>query len=246
MWAPIEAFEYLGRMAAEGWGTGSPVGSWLRAGRGMLGSANGWREVNALGPTRRKLQNDIRPVWSRTCVPCSPISESRPWSCTVETTLLSASEAGRYRADSIAGAKYVELPGEDHWFFVGDSDAIVDEIEEFLTGARNGTEGDVVVSTVLFTDIVDSTRQEAAVGHRPWSKLIAEHDALVRAAIGRHRGREIKTTGDGFLVTFDGASRAIRCATEIVTRGRKPAWPCAEEYTPARSSSEPATSRAWP
>ncbi|MDQ6910536.1 MAG: adenylate/guanylate cyclase domain-containing protein, partial [Actinomycetota bacterium] len=118
----------------------------------------------------------------------------------------------------IEGAKYVELPGEDNFLFAGDSDALVDEIEEHLTGTRTGADGDVVVSTVLFTDIVNSTKQEAAIGHRPWSKLTAEHDALVRTALHRHRGREIKTTGDGFLATFDGAGRAIRCAAEVINR----------------------------
>ena len=126
-------------------------------------------------------------------------------------------EAGRYLAEQIAGAKYVELPGEDNLFFAGDADAVLDEMEEHLTGTRTGTDGDVVVSTVLFTDIVNSTQQQAALGHRSWSRLTTEHDALVRAELHRYRGREIKTTGDGFLATFDSASRAIRCATDIVT-----------------------------
>jgi class 3 adenylate cyclase len=126
-------------------------------------------------------------------------------------------DAGRYLAQHIEGAKYVELPGEDNLLFAGDSDAVLDEMEEHLTGIRTGADGDVTVSTVLFTDIVNSTQQQAALGHRPWSNLTAEHDAVVRGALQRHRGREIKTTGDGFLATFDSAGRAIRCATDIIT-----------------------------
>jgi class 3 adenylate cyclase/pimeloyl-ACP methyl ester carboxylesterase len=129
-------------------------------------------------------------------------------------------EAGRYLAEHIKGATYVELPGDDHFHFVGDSDAIVDEIEEFLTGSRQGVEGDVVMAAILFTDIVSSTEQAARMGHRRWSALGETHDAMVRRALERHRGREIKTMGDGFLVTFDTTSTAVRAATEIVQNAR--------------------------
>jgi class 3 adenylate cyclase len=125
-------------------------------------------------------------------------------------------DCGRYLAASIPGAKYVELAGEDNLFFVGDVDAVVDELEEFLTGARQSPEGQLVTSTILFTDIVSSTEQAARLGHRAWSALTAEHDAMVRAALRRHRGREIKTIGDGFLATFDASTRAVRAAADIV------------------------------
>jgi pimeloyl-ACP methyl ester carboxylesterase len=111
--------------------------------------------------------------------------------------------AGRYLAEHIPNAKFVVLPGEDHLFFVGDTDAIVDEIEEFLTGTRSGAEGDVRTMTILFTDIVASTEHQARVGQREWSRLTDRHDAMVRVALARHRGHEVKTTGDGFLATFD-------------------------------------------
>jgi class 3 adenylate cyclase len=124
--------------------------------------------------------------------------------------------AGRYLAEHIPSAKFVVLPGDDHLFFVGDTDALVDEIEEFLTGARSGAEGDVLTMTVLFTDIVASTEHQARVGPREWSRLTDRHDAMVRLALSRHRGREVKTTGDGFLATFDATGRALRCAAEIV------------------------------
>jgi class 3 adenylate cyclase len=124
--------------------------------------------------------------------------------------------AGRYLAERIPGAKFVLLSGDDHLVYVGDTDAVVDEIEEFLTGARSGAESDVLTMTVLFTDIVASTEHQSCVGPREWSRLTDQHDAMVRAALVRHRGREVKTTGDGFLATFDATGRALRCATEIV------------------------------
>jgi class 3 adenylate cyclase len=124
--------------------------------------------------------------------------------------------ARRYLADHIAGAKFVALPGDDHLFFSGDSDALPDEIEEFLTGRHQAPEGDVALATILFTDIVGSTEQSAPLGPRAWSKLTDDHDALIRDALQRHRGREVKTMGDGFLATFTGGAHAVRCAVEIV------------------------------
>jgi pimeloyl-ACP methyl ester carboxylesterase len=124
--------------------------------------------------------------------------------------------AGRYLAEHIPGAKFVILPGEDHLYFVGDIDALVDEIEEFVVGTRSGAEGDAITATVVFTDIVASTEHQARVGPREWSRLTDQHEAMVRDMLARHRGREVKTTGDGFLMTFDGAGRALRCSAEIV------------------------------
>jgi class 3 adenylate cyclase len=122
--------------------------------------------------------------------------------------------AGRYLARHIPGAKYVELLGVDHLITVGDTDRIADEIEEFLTGTRSGFEADRVLATVLFTDIVDSTRHAAALGDRKWRVLLDQHDNLIRQEIVRFQGREIKTLGDGFLATFDGPARAVRCARQ--------------------------------
>lgn len=125
-------------------------------------------------------------------------------------------EAGRYLAEEIPGARYVELPGVDHLFYTDDVDALADGIEEFLTGGHQGAEGDVVTKTVLFTDIVSSTEQSARMGHRKWTSVIADHDVMVRAALVRHRGEEVKTIGDGFLAVFDATTRAVRAAAEIV------------------------------
>ena len=125
-------------------------------------------------------------------------------------------EHGRYMADRIPGARYVELPGIDHVPYVGNADAILDEIEEFLTGVRRGPEPDRVLATVLFTDIVDATRTAIELGDRRWRDLLAAHHALVRERLVQFRGREIDTAGDGFLAAFDGPARGVRAACAIV------------------------------
>jgi class 3 adenylate cyclase len=118
----------------------------------------------------------------------------------------------RYMAERIPGAKYVELPGDDHLPFVGDQDSILDQVEEFLTGASHHFEPDRILATVLFTDIVGSTERAAALGDRRWRELLELHNRLVRGQLERFRGREVDAAGDGFLATFDGPARAIRCA----------------------------------
>jgi class 3 adenylate cyclase len=122
---------------------------------------------------------------------------------------------GRYLTEHIPGAKYVELRGEDHLFFAGDTEAMLGEIEEFLTGVRPVPEIDRVLATVLFTDIVGSTERAATLGDRAWHALLDTHHGIVRRELERHRGREVDTAGDGFLATFDGPARAIRCACAI-------------------------------
>ncbi|HEY6316646.1 MAG TPA: adenylate/guanylate cyclase domain-containing protein [Acidimicrobiia bacterium] len=122
---------------------------------------------------------------------------------------------GRYLAEHIPDARYVELPGADDLYWVGDTAEMLDEIEEFLTGARRGPEADRVLATVLFTDIVGSTRHVAELGDRRWRDLLDRHDRLVRQRLERFRGREIKATGDGVLATFDGPARAVICAKAI-------------------------------
>lgn len=124
-------------------------------------------------------------------------------------------EAGRYLADHIEGARFVELAGDDHFWFVGDVDAVMEEIAEFITGARPVAEPDRVLVTLLFTDIVGSTELAGRLGDARWRDLLDRHDATVRRQLERFRGKEIKTMGDGFLATFDGPARAIRCACAI-------------------------------
>jgi class 3 adenylate cyclase len=123
--------------------------------------------------------------------------------------------ASRYMAQRLPKARLVELPGEDHSPYLGDQDAVVALTQEFLTGALPAVDPDRVLATVLFTDIVDSTRRAAELGDRRWHRLLEEHQRVVRQHLARFRGREIKTTGDGFLATFDGPARAIRSADAI-------------------------------
>jgi class 3 adenylate cyclase len=124
-------------------------------------------------------------------------------------------DGARYMAERIPGAKLVELDGPDHFPFAGDVDALIDEVESFLTGARPLREADRRLLTVLFTDIVGSTRRAAELGDRRWRTLLERHDELARAAIERAGGRAVKSTGDGFLATFEGPARAIECARAL-------------------------------
>lgn len=124
-------------------------------------------------------------------------------------------ENGRYLAAHIPGARYVEFPDGDHWLTAGDTDALLDEIEEFLTGVRHGPEFDRELTTVLFTDIAGSTERAAEIGDHRWGELKAAHHAVVRRELDRFRGREVDNAGDGFLAMFDGPARAIRCAMAI-------------------------------
>ena len=124
-------------------------------------------------------------------------------------------EEGRWMAGQIPGARFVELTGEDHMPWVGDQDAILDEIQEFLTGIRPEREPDRVLATVLVTDIVGSTRHATRLGDRAWSELLTRHHEIVRGELRAFRGREVDTAGDGFLATFDGPARAVGCACRI-------------------------------
>ena len=153
-------------------------------------------------------------------------------------------------AEAIPGAAFVELPGDDHLPWVGDSDRVLSEIEAFLTGVRGNVAADRVLGTVLFTDIVGSTERAAEIGDLGWRDLLEAHNARVRREFERFDGREAKTTGDGFLATFDGPARAVRCANAItqtvrdigieVTRARSSSWT-------ARCTGSPCTSAlGWP
>jgi class 3 adenylate cyclase len=124
-------------------------------------------------------------------------------------------ERGRDLASRIAGARFVEIPGEDHLFHVGEVEPMLGEVEEFLTGVRSVPDVDRVLATVLFTDIVGSTQRAASIGDRRWRQLLDEHHEIARRELERWRGREVKFIGDGLLATFDGPARAIRCACAI-------------------------------
>jgi class 3 adenylate cyclase len=128
---------------------------------------------------------------------------------------------GRYLAEHIPGAQLIEVPGNDHFPWVGDTDAILDEVEQFVTGTRRGSEPDRILATVLFTDIVASTQHAAELGDRRWRGVLEGYYSLVGTELERHRGRRIATAGDGVLATFDGPARAIRCAHAIAASVRQ-------------------------
>ena len=161
----------------------------------------------ALALARMNTQIDIRQVLPAIRVPTLVIHRTGDRDIDVG--------GARWMAVRIPGARYVELPGDDHLPWAGDQDALLREIEEFLTGVRHVDVSDRVLATVLFTDIVGSTERAAAVGDREWRELLSRHHALVRREVERFRGREIDTAGDGFLVSFDGPARGIRCACAI-------------------------------
>ena len=210
-----EQLEARYKILEQGWGTG--------------------RSANVMAPSRASEEAVVR-AWARyerqSCSPGGFVSLSRAAHAfdvrdllpgiRVPTLVLHRSGdiavlvgSGRYLASHIPGAKYVEMPGMDHAPPVGDYERLVGEIEEFLTGSRSDVEVDRVLATVLFTDIVDSTRRAAELGDRQWRALLDQHDQAVQQQLARYRGREVKHTGDGFLATFDGPARAVRCAAAI-------------------------------
>lgn len=218
--APPETLESLRDIARATWGTGgtvdllAPSKSDDERFRALIARCErlGQPPDEVAASLAISFRRDVRHLLATICVPTLVLHRQGDRFIRVG--------AGRYLAQHIPGAKYVELPGDDYLFFVGDTDALLDEIEEFLTGTRQAPEGDVVTATVLFTDIVSSTEQSARMGHRKWTKLTDDHDAMVRATLARYRGREVKTTGDGFLATFDATTRAVRAAIEIVTQAK--------------------------
>ena len=164
----------------------------------------------ALALARMNTEIDVRGILSAIRVPTLIMHRTGDRDANIEE--------GRYIAARIPGAKFLELPGPDHLPWVGDQAEVVDEIEEFLTGIRPAPEPDRVLSTVLFTDIVGSTERASSLGDSAWRDVLEQHHASVRRELERFRGQEITTTGDGFLATFDGPARAVRCAVAIRDR----------------------------
>jgi class 3 adenylate cyclase len=161
----------------------------------------------ALSLLRMNFEIDVRPILTSVRVPTLVLHRVGDRRVDVGN--------GRYLAQQIPAARYIELVGVDHSPWIGDRDAIIAEIEEFLTGVRHAPEPDRVLATVLFTDIVGSTERAAQLGDAAWREVIAEHHACTRRVLADFRGREVRTTGDGFLATFDGPARAARCAVAI-------------------------------
>jgi class 3 adenylate cyclase len=215
-WAfTIEQWHELGAQVAANWGTGisqmvaapSSLGDerarqwWARLERQSLGPGDVLRMLDVL------VQTDVRPVLAAIRVPTLIVSRTGD--------LFSPIEQSRYLAEHIPGARLVELPGNDHAGWEGDTEVGNDEIEEFITGHRPVREPDRVLATVLFTDIVGSTERARELGDRKWRDLLDQHDEVAREQLERHQGKLVKTTGDGLLATFDGPARAIRCASTL-------------------------------
>src|SRR5262245_38802847 len=202
-------------VSAKGWGEGIALGGWAPSRRGDADLREWWARLQRLAASPGMVRNifalypklDIRDVLPSIQAPTLVLHRRDDRMVDIDL--------GRYLADHIPGAKFVELEGTDHLFFTGDADAIVDEIEEFLTGVRPRPAVERVLATVLITDIVDSTRHAVEAGDERWKELLGRHDAQVRRQLERFQGREVNTTGDGFVATFDGPARAIRCATAI-------------------------------
>jgi class 3 adenylate cyclase/pimeloyl-ACP methyl ester carboxylesterase len=210
-----EQFEARLAELEKSWGTGSRVPFLAPSRLSDAGFVRAWSRLErlsvspsaAVSLTRMNYEIDARPILPSIRVPTLVMRRSGD--------RMLGGEQCRDIAGQIPGAKYVELPGSDHLFFIGDSDRLIDEIEEFLTGSRHEIEPDRVLATVLFTDIVDSTKRAAELGDRGWRTLLDRHDQAVREQFARFRGHEVKNLGDGFLATFDGPARAVRCAAAI-------------------------------
>jgi class 3 adenylate cyclase len=197
------------------WGTGESVKAFApEAGKDPQVQAR-WARFERLGAspsavialTRMNCEIDVRHVLPAIRVPTLVIHRAGDARVKVG--------AGRYLGEHIPNAKYIELPGIDHAIWLGETDSIVDEVETYLTGVRPTHEADRVLATLLFTDIVDSTKRATELGDRRWRELLEQHNTVARREIARFRGREIKTLGDGFLAAFDGPARAVRCSLAV-------------------------------
>ncbi len=199
----------------EFWGTGKSVPNFAPSLADDIAFRNWWARFERLGASpsavktlmRMNSEIDIRGILPAIHVPTLIMHRTDDGRVNVA--------AGRHLAKHIDGARYIELPGKDHLFCAGDSQRIVDEIEEFLTGSRSHFEMERALATVMFTDIVGSTERASMLGDRNWRHLLETHHTSVRRELARFRGKEIKTLGDGFLATFDGPARGVRCAQAI-------------------------------
>ncbi len=210
-----ERLDDWARMVREEWGGAVAVDLWAPSAAGDPEFERWWARLLRQGTSPAgaiELMNlykeiDVRPVLPTIDVPTLVLHRR-------DDRLIPVRQA-HYLAETIPGARYVELAGADHLPTVGDIDALLDEVEEFLVGSRRAHEAERALATILFTDIVGSTETAARLGDSRWRNLLERHDATVRHELAVHRGREVKTMGDGFLATFDGPARAIRCAVAI-------------------------------
>ena len=218
---PREALDRYADLIEQSWGTGRTVDQFApsRARDERFRESWGRFERLALSPAGAKAmalvtyEGDASPALPLIAVPTLVLHR--------KDDLVARANGARYIAERIKTARYVELPGADHCPWAGDSDAILDEVEQFLTGTRRGPEPDRVLATVMITDIVGSTEKLAALGDRRWRSLLAEHHASIRRQLATFGGRELDTAGDGFLAAFDGPARAVCCARAVVGEVRQ-------------------------
>jgi pimeloyl-ACP methyl ester carboxylesterase len=199
----------------KGWGEGVALGAWAPSRRDDEQLKQWWARLQRLAASPGMVRNIFALYPQVDCRDVLPTIQAPTLVLHRRGDRMINIEMGRYLAENIPGSKLVELDGDDHLFFVGDADAVLDEIEEFLTGVRPVPPVERVLATVLFTDVVGSTERAADMGDERWRKLLDAHHAQVRRQLERFHGQEVKTTGDGFLATFDGPARAIHCATAI-------------------------------
>lgn len=212
---PADAFSEFAERIGAGWGTGVSVDVFAPSVAEDKAFRRSWARFERFAVSPAGIQTLMRSLHETDARHVLPVVKVPTLVLQRQGDLAMRVEGARYIAEHIAGAKYVELPGPDHFPWVGDSDAILDEIQEFVTGERTVRDTDRVLATILFTDIAGSTARAAKMGDQRWRDLLNSHDALARREFTRFGGREVKTVGDGFLATFDGPARAIRCACAI-------------------------------
>ncbi|MGE5617344.1 MAG: adenylate/guanylate cyclase domain-containing protein [Candidatus Woesearchaeota archaeon] len=218
---PREVLDRFLASVRENWGAPGALALWAPSVAGDEQAERHWRRLVRSGTSpaaataliRMYYDIDVRPVLSAVTAPALVLHRDRDRVVPVAMA--------RALARDLPGARYVELEGADHLPWTEGADALLDEIEEFVTGTRREREPERMLATILFTDIVDSTERAASSGDREWRRLLERHDELVRRELGRYRGREIKQTGDGFFAAFDGPARAVECAAAISEQVRR-------------------------
>jgi class 3 adenylate cyclase len=214
---PDKVMEALVKLVEDTWGTGSfSADRFAPSLANDLAFRQSWARFERLAVSPGGMKTLLRMLYETDARPALPLIHVPTLIVQRQGDQVSRVEGARYVAERIQGAKYVELSGNDHFPWVGNSDAVLDEIEGFLSGVRHQPEPDRILATVMFTDIVGATERAATPGDRRWRDLRDQHHALVRGQLARFRGSEIDAAGDGFLATFDGPGRGIRCACAVV------------------------------
>jgi pimeloyl-ACP methyl ester carboxylesterase/class 3 adenylate cyclase len=212
---PAAATEQYREFVRNVWGTGGSIEGFIPSLANDQEARQRWAKLERMGASMAAI-DALMAMWTQT-----DVRDILP-SIRVPTLVMQRTDDvqfrlghGRYLAEQIPGAKYVELPGGDHFWAKDGHDPVVGEIEEFVTGRRSALSADRVLATVMFTDIVGSTAKASEMGDNEWRRVLDRHDELVKRELDRYRGRAVTQTGDGVMATFDGPGRAISCACAI-------------------------------